>query len=522
MNSRLDGYKKTNVSHIFCLPQISYNYNNTNNLQTNINEPKINNNNSNNNIIPLKKEKKIKPDENRKVNYSKFVNKSKEFHPNEKTGKGHMHYHNESDIFFINDLSKKEKQQLIKETYQPKTERYISNYNPEDYFKELTPFDRKMKELYPKKKIINKNDSFNALHQNPKAVNKTSRGYNEYIDKFQNVKEHNSPTEKSKNLKNGYKDINNYFYDKKKKFRPNASASDNYSNCFKSNIFNDEKKSRFNDSFDGKYIKPKELKKLNTSKNFGLNKSYCYGRKSSVLWPTDTDWTKDNDAAKKHNIKTARVNSNINAFDRNQIDSVKYLLSNKKLCRFNSSEIKHYQKNKTSLMDNDKNDRNLFDENELGVARAKKLNYNYSILEDGDKYVKNVDIGNEPFKNYEEKEYEIRNYGNADLFKLEKIFKENGVHLINIKDDKNFMKIDKDKKLKDKDKFIKIKVREKIGENNGKIKEVEKKLKKKYKYKDLEIKTSVNKNKNHRLKSAEPFVNRKYKKNEYDKRCWRY
>ena len=173
-------------------------------------------------------------------------------------------------------------------------------------------------------------------------------------------------------------------------------------------------------------------------------------------------------------------------------------------------------------MDNDKNDRNLFDENELGVARAKKLNYNYSILEDGDKYVKNVDIGNEPFKNYEEKEYEIRNYGNADLFKLEKIFKENGVHLINIKDDKNFMKVDKDKKLKDKDKFIKIKVREKIGENNGKIKEVEKKLKKKYKYKDLEIKPSVNKNKNHRLKSAEPFVNRKYKKNEYDKRCWRY
>ena len=521
MYNKQDAYNRTYVSHVFGPPNISYyNYNNTNNNSLTSNTiTKVNT--SNNNIIPLKVELKTKPDENRKVNYDKFINKDIEIHPQEKTGKGHMHYHNESDIFFLNDLSRNEKQNIIKETYQPKTKKYISNYNPDDYFQELTPFDRKMNELYPKKKVINRNVSCNALHQIPKKVSKTSRGYNEYMDKFQNVKEHDSPTEKSQNLKNGYKDVNSYFYDRKNRYRPDATASDNYSNCFKSNIFHDERKSVFNASFDGKYIKPKKLRKLNTSKDFELNRNYGHGLKSSLMWPSDTDWTKDNDATKKHNIKYMRLNKSMSAFDRNQIDSVKDLFnSSKKLNRLNSCEITHYEKKKIDFMDNDKSARNLFDENELGIAKAKKLNNNYSVLENEDNYVKNYDIGNEPSKNFEEKEYIIKNYENADIFQLEKMFKNNGVHLINIKDNSNVLGTDKDKKIKEKNKFIKIKVREKIGENNGKIKGVEKKLQKKYK--DLEIKPSATKNKNHRLKSVEPFINRKYKKMEKDKKFWRY
>ena len=513
MNNRQDAYNKTYASHIFDTPQISFN-NNNNNPKTNNTKSKINNNN----IIPPKVEKTTKPDENMKVNYVKFINKDKEIHPIEKTGKGHMHYHNESDIFFINDLSKNEKQNLIKETYQPKTKKYISNYNPDNYYEILTPFDRKMNELYPKKNIMNRTNSCSALYKAPKKVKTTSRGYNEYMNKFQNIVENNSSMEKSKNLKNGHKHIENDFYDKKNKFKLNASASDNYSNCFKSNIFNDERKSIFNNSFDGKYIKPKKLKKLNSSKDFELNKNY--GLKTSLMWPSDTDWTKDNDATKKYNIKFARLNRSMTAFDRKQIDRVKYLLSSKKLNKLNSFEVKHYEKNKTNFMDDDKSKRNLFDENNLGVARAKKLNCDYSILEDEENYVKNVDIGNESVKNFEEKEYIIRNYDDGDLFQLEKIFKNNGIHLVNIKDSRNVLGVDKDKKIDEKNKFIKIKVREKIGKNNGKIKDVEKKLQKKYK--NLEIKPSMNKNKNHRVKSVEPVANRKYKKIEKDKKLWRY
>ena len=441
-------YSRTYVSHIFDSPTA-----NTTNINDSIAQKNsCNNKQSNsNNIVPIQINNTIqhnKNNQNTKKNVEKFINKNI-------TAKDIKKNQNQSDIFFINRLTPNEIHQLTIETYQPKTKKYISNYNPEKYLKYKSSFEYKMQDLYPNKKY-NLNKSMEI--EKPKNINQSSRGYNEYLIRFNDKKKVTTP-------KTGLRDLRNIFYENNNKYCPGAKASDNYTNAFKSNIFYEENK-----------------------KTILLNTNINLNDKNSI------------NATRRNKFKKLNT-SNYNIINFNNINNNK-----KKLKKHNYFDLYNQEKN---------NLRPLFDEEKYGVAKAKKLQNNYSVLDNEDAYLKSINTGNTPLSNFEEKEFTIQNYEGTDMFKLQKFFKNNGIHLIDISDNKD--NIGYESKNKN---IIKIKIRDVKGKNDDEIKNLEKKLKKKYK--GIQINASTKKKKNWRLKSADLFVDHKYKEdNKKERKAWR-
>ena len=319
-----------------------------------------------------------------------------------------------------------------------------------------------MQDLYKDKKF-NLNKSM-EISDRPKIINQSSRGYNEYLIKLNNKRETSTP-------RTGIRDIKHIFYENNNKYCPGAKASDNYNNAFKSNIFNEENK---------------KTNLLNS--NINPNKTINNTRR---------------DKFKKLNTSTDLVRKKYNKINGNGINNTK----KNKIRKYNSFDLNDCYKNKNDL-------RPLFDEEDFGVAKAKKLQNMYSVLENEDTYLKNFYAGNIPLSNFEEKEYTIKNYEGTDMFKLQKFFKDNGVHLINISDNKD--KIGYERKNEN---VIKIKIRDLKGKNDDEIKNLEKKLQKKYK--KIQINTSIQKKKNWRLKSAEHIVDHKFKENnQKERKAW--
>jgi len=248
----------------------------------------------------------------------------------------------------------------------------------------------------------------------------------------------------------------------------------------------------------------KEKKKNN--KSVEITNSRNLRVKGTLKWPANISWTQDSEALFKTNAKNGGKNKNMTAFDRNQVDSVKYLIEGTEVKKqINNNKTKKTNKKKSDLsISNYK--RPSFDNKEYSLSRAQKLANNYSILEDEKEYQNNVKINNMGNK-YEIKEYKVIKAGNLDIFEFEKLLKSKGIHLIEINEKKDI--INNDKNIKDR--ILQIKIRENIFDKkkNDKLKSIEKELKKKNR--QIQIKLAP-KQKNHRLRSAD-FMLKKNEKN---------
>ena len=460
---------------------------------------KDNNKNESRNIKPIKIELKRQNMSGQKNNVLKtFINKGKKDskqHDKEKIIKNR--YHNESDIFFTKTLTPSMKQQLKDEAF-PKKKKYISDYDPQKYIKYYnSSFDKKMHDLY-----LEKGDKYMENKEKeigkPKKVKISSKGYSEYVEKYNNDNFSKS-IEFNKNHNINHRETENNFYNRQNKYDPNSTASDNYNREFESDIFN---------------IKNKNYKKfMNTNKknNNKLNKSVDYSKlrntkvKGLCKWPADLDWTKNSELIFKSHIKNLSRNKSMSAYDRNNIDSVRNILEGEK-----NDETRKIKRNKSDLGKSDIK-RPKFDKKEYGISRAIKLSNNCSFLDDEKKYKKNIkeNIG----KKCEAKEYLITKPGNMDIYEFGKLLKSKGIHLIEVNEKTNV--IGNDKNNKD-DRIIQFKIRQNIFETkkNEKLKDIEKELKKNNK--QIQIKP-MPKKKNHGLKSYDFYyrnLNRKNKVNE--------
>ena len=400
--------------------------------------------------------------------------------------------YNESDIFFAKTLTPRMKQKLNEEVF-PKKEKYISNYKPENYVKfQNSSFDKKMHDFYKEKGDKYSANKIKEIGK-PKKVLISSKGYNEYIEKYSNEnytnyiilnKDHNINHKKTEKI----------FYNKEEKYKPNSTSSENYNREFESDIFNIK---------NSNYIKylnlNKAKKKMNRSVE--ITKSRNLKVKGALKWPANLNWAQNNEVLFKTHIKDETRNKSMTAYDRNQIDSVRNIIEGKddKRDNENNKEKKSDIKKKTMFK------RPSFDKKGLGPSRAQKLKNNYSILQDPKEYQNNVKLNNVGNK-YEVKEYNVLKSGNMDIFEFEKLMKDKGIHLVEIKEKNDFLK---NQNKNEKDRILQIKIRENLYDKkkNDKLKSIEKELKKKNR--QIQIKPAP-KPKNHRLKSAD-FV---YGKNE--------
>ena len=445
------------------------------------------------NIKPIKIELKKENDPKNKFKsknalYKPFINKK-----NKEQEKNKKRNYNESDIFFTNSLTPRTKEKLKEDVF-PKKEKYISNYRPENYVKfNNSSFDKKMHDFYKEK-----GDKFSAdkrkLRGKPKKVLISSKGYNEYIEKYSNDNYSNN-----ENLKRNYlnqRKIEKIFYNKDIKYKPNSSSIENYNREFESNIFNMK-----NNNYS-KYISSIKATKRN-NKSVEISKTRNINSKGTLKWPANLSWTEDSEVLFRTHIKNEIKNNNMTAFDRNKIDSVKNLIEGENSKReTNNNKIKKSKKIKSDLSMAEYK-RPLFDKEEYTLSRAKKLSNNYSILEDEKEYKNNVKINNMGGK-YEIKEYKVIKPGNIDIFEFEKMLKSKGVHLIEISEKSDIIKYD-NKNVNDR--ILELKIRENIfpKKKNEKLKSIEKELKKKNR--QLQIKFAP-KQKNHRLRSAD-FIYKK-------------
>jgi len=430
--------------------------------------------------IELKKENnpKLKP---KTTLYKPFINKKKK--EEEKIIKRN---YNESDIFFTKTLTPKMKQKLKEEVF-PKKEKYISNYKPENYVKFCnSSFDKKMHNLYKEKGDKFSLDKTKQIGK-PKKILISSKGYNEYLNKFSNDNySHYHDLKKMNN--NNHKKIENSFYNKENKYKPDSSSTENYNREFESDIFN------IKNTNYSKYIKlNKGHKKVNKSLDTSISRNTRV--KGFLKWPANISWTQDSEAMFRLNAKNERRNQSMTAYDRNHVDSVRNLIEGEDNKRKDNYNIKGKKPNKKKKVEYR---RPSFDKKEYTLSRAQKLSSNYSILEDEKKYQNNVKINNMGNK-YEIKEYRVIRPGNLDIFEFEKLLKSKGVHLIEINEKKDLIKYDN---KNTKDRVLQIKVRENIFEKKKytKLQSIEKELKKKNR--QIQIKVAP-KQKNHRLRSAD-------------------
>ena len=448
-------------------------------------QPKDNNKNESRNIKPVKIELKGENTTGQKNNVLKtFINKEKKnFNQPDKHKVINNKYHNDSDIFFTKNLSSSMKQQLKEEAF-PKKKKYISDYDPQKYIKFYnSSFDKKMHDLYDEK-----GDKFMENKEKeigkPKKVKISSKGYSEYVEKYNNDN-FSKYLDFNKNHNINHRETERNFYNRQNKYRPNSTASDNYNREFESDIFN---------------VKNKNYKKFmntNKKKNNRLNYSVDYSKlrdrkvKGLCKWPADLDWTKNSELVFKTHIKNLERNKSMSAYDRNNIDSVKNLLEGQK-----TDETRKIKRNKSDLGASDIK-RPKFDKKEYGISRAIKLSNNCSVLDDEKKYKNNIKIKNMG-KKCEPKEYLVTKPGNMDIIEFGKLLKSKGIHLIEVNEKANV--IENNTKNKD-DRIIQFKIRENIKtKQNEKLKDIEKELKKNNK--QLQIKP-VPKKKNHGLKSCD-------------------
>lgn len=472
-------YNKNHKSHIFDFqPTKDVSQNNKRNIQPIKLEIKEENN-------PYKSNKPLKT----------FINKEKKEKPDNKeiTDSGRVkiiknQYHYASDIFFTKTMPQKMKQQLKEEAF-PKKKEYVSNYDPEKYVKfNNSSFDTKMHELYNEKAekyIANKERE----RGKPKKVKISSKGYSEYVEKFNN-ENYSKFVELNKNHNLNHRETEKKFFNRQNKYKPNTSAFDNYNREFESDIFN---------------IKNHNYKKFmtkNKKKNNLMNRSVDYSRiqmrnpaiKGINKWPADFNWTKNSELIFKTHIKNFERNKSMTAYDRNLMDSVKDIFQGEK---GKSRTTRRVRRNRSDFgMSNFK--RPLFDKKGFTISRARKLSNNCSVLDDEKKYENNVKDKNIR-KKFEANEYLVDKPGNVDLFEFGKLLKSKGIHLIEVDENRNIIENEK----KDKsDRVIHFKIRENIYEDkkNRKLKDIEKELKKKNG--QLKIKPAPKK-KNYRLKSSD-------------------
>ena len=439
--------------------------------------------------IELNNEKNPKPKQKISL-YKPFINKK-----NKLFDKLVKRNYNESDIFFTKTLTPIVKKKILEETF-PKKEKYISNYNPENYIKfSSSSFDKKMHDLYKEK---GDKYSANKIREKgkPKKILVSSKGYNEYLEKYSNENYTNNKNIRRNHNRN-HKQIEKFFYNKEKKYKPNVTSLENYNREFESNIFNIK---------NTNYMKYMNLNKKNknVNKSVEIPKTRNIKVKGTLKWAANISWDQNNESLFKTYIKDGVKNQNMSAYDRNQIDSVKNLIEgNNEKKQIN--DIKKPVNKKKNLYK-----RPSFDKKEFSISRARRLKNNYSILEDEKEYQNNVKINNLGNK-YEVKEYNVLKPGNMDILEFEKLFKTRGIHLIEIKEKNDILK---NKNVNDR--ILQIKIRENIFEkkNNDKIQSIEKELKKKNR--QIEIKPAP-KPKNHRLRSADFIYVKKEKKIEKEK-----
>ena len=248
----------------------------------------------------------------------------------------------------------------------------------------------------------------------------------------------------------------------------------------------------------------KTKKKMN--KSIEISKPSYLKIKGALKLPENLNWAQNNEALFKTHIKEEARNKSMTAFDRNQIDSVRNIIEG-------NNEIKEINNdnkgNKPDIKKKNLYKRPSFDKREYTLSRAQKLKNNYSILQDEKEYQNNVKlntIGNK----YDVKEYYVLKPGTIDIFEFEKLLKEKGIHLIEIKEKNDFLQ-NPNKNLKDR--VLQIKIRENIFDKkkNDKLQNIQKELRKKNR--QIQIKPAP-KQKNHRLKSADFVYGKKEMENK--------
>jgi len=277
--------------------------------------------------------------------------------------------------------------------------------------------------------------------------------------------------------------IQTTFYYNENKYNPNLTSFENYHKHFESNIFNLKNKKY------SKYINKGRNKISNIKSNNSVDSTRSRNIKVKGLckWPSDLKFTQNSELIFKTHIRNFDENRKMSAFERAHVDSVKDLIENASM----DKKIKNrtIKRNKSDLGCNNYT-RPLFDIKKFGESRAKKLENNFFVLEDEKKYKNNIKIRNSA-KKFDVKEYTITKLGNMDVLEFSKMAKSKGLHLIDVKEKQNILKIE-DKNNK-KDRIITFKIREDISDINQKndIKQFEKELKKKNK--QIKIKPLQNK-----------------------------
>ena len=196
----------------------------------------------------------------------------------------------------------------------------------------------------------------------PKKILVSSKGYSEYLEKYTNDNYTNYLNHK-KNHNINHRQIENIFYNKKNKYKPNSTSTENYNREFESDIFN------IKNSNYQKYMNLNKEKKKN-NKSIEITNSRNIRVKGTLKWPANISWTQDSEALFKSNAKNEGKNKNMTAFDRNQVDSVKYLfegIDDKK--RMDGDKFKKINKKKSDLLTNN-NKKLSFDNKEYSLSRA--------------------------------------------------------------------------------------------------------------------------------------------------------
>ena len=152
----------------------------------------------------------------------------------------------------------------------------------------------------------------------PKKILISSKGYNEYLNKFSNDNySHYYDLKKMNN--NNHKKIENSFYNKENKYKPDSSSTENYNREFESDIFN------IKNTNYSKYIKlNKGHKKVNKSIDTSISRNTRV--KGFLKWPANISWTQDSEAMFRLNAKNERRNQSMTAYVRDHVDSVRKLI----------------------------------------------------------------------------------------------------------------------------------------------------------------------------------------------------
>ena len=475
-------YTKMNTSHIFDpMPnQSSQAMTSRNNkskqepLQP-ISESK--NSKQSKNIKPIKIELKGENAPSAKKNVLKpFINKEKGNQDDYKVDVIKNRYHNSSDIFFTKALSPSMKQQLKDEAF-PKKKKYISNYDPENYLKFHSSFDNKMHDLYHEKgdKLTSNKKKEKGK---PKKIQVSSKGYNEYLNKYNN-ENYSQLIELSKDHKINHKGTEKFIYNRQNKFKPNSTSHANYDRGFESDIFNYKNKNY------KKFMKKDKKEKLNNSVDYSELRSRKV--KGNCKWPADMNWTKNSELVFKTHIRNLNKNKSMSSFDRFHVDNVKNLIEN---IDEKDTQNKKIRRNRSDLgLGSNDIKRPIFENNRYNISRAKKLSNNFSVLDNEKTYRNNFKIKNSG-KKLDEKEYIIDKPGNMDIIEFSKLMKSKGIHLIDVKEKADIIE---NENKNNKDRIIHFKIREDINDkkNNSDLKKIETILKKNNK--ELEIKPAPKK-----------------------------